>query len=83
VNRSQQPNRIRLVSSSDGFVERRRNRREDDNIFVEEPLDFAPIVVKPISRAQVYWPYAVIFLLFCAFGGFLIAALGLFEGVVP
>jgi hypothetical protein len=83
VNRSQQPNRIRLVSSREGTTERRRTRRDDDDIFVEEPLAFVEAVVAPMSRAQVYWPYAVIFLLFSSFGGLLVAAFGLFEGITP
>lgn len=84
VARTEQPNRIRLVSSRDGFVERRRrNRRDLEDMFEDDDaaIELLPIIPKTISRTRTYWPYVIIFLLFCAVGGFLVAALGLFEGI--
>lgn len=85
MRRPQQPDRIRLVASSDtsrDAFERRRNRRLADEDYLDEVIEMAPpVIVKATSHAGIYWAYVTLFILFCAMGGFLIAAMGLFEEV--
>lgn len=79
--RPEQPQRIRLVASSDAFVERRRNRRRSDEDYSDELIDIMPVVTKVTSHAEVYWHYLTLFVLFSALGGVLVAAFGLFEEI--
>jgi len=86
VRRPQQPDRVRLVASRDpsrdAFFERRRNRRLADEDYLDDVIEMAPpVAVKATSHAGIYWAYVTLFILFCAMGGFVIAAMGLFEEV--